>query len=95
MLESTTSILHEDEFFSGMTEHGLIFMQNERCKNSESVGHIVPNAQVKLVETETNRNLGVDEQGEICCKSPMLTTGYYNNPQATAETIDKEGTTEH
>ncbi|XP_016840941.1 luciferin 4-monooxygenase isoform X2 [Nasonia vitripennis] len=75
----------------GMTEHGLIFMQNERCKNSESVGHIVPNAWVKIVEIETGQVLGFDEQGEICCKSPMLTPGYQNNPEATAETIDKEG----
>ena len=30
-------------------------------------------------------------QGEMCCRGYLVMKGYYNNPQATAEVIDKDG----
>lgn len=44
------------------------------------VGTILDCVQVKIAE-----------DGEICCKGDSVMIGYYNNPEATAEAIDKEG----
>lgn len=35
--------------------------------------------------------LGVNEPGELCVKGPNVTQGYKDNPEATANTIDKDG----
>ena len=40
---------------------------------------------------ETGKDLGVDEDGELWFKGPQVMKGYHKRPDATAETIDKEG----
>lgn len=38
----------------------------------------------------TGKALGPYENGELCFKSDTVMKGYYNNPEATAKTIDSE-----
>lgn len=40
---------------------------------------------------ETGEDCPLGEQGEICCRGYNLMKGYYNNPEATSKTIDKDG----
>jgi len=35
--------------------------------------------------------LGLNQRGEVCVKGPQMRKGYYNNVQATQDTIDPEG----
>jgi 4-coumarate--CoA ligase len=35
--------------------------------------------------------LGPYEPGELCFRGPLVMKGYLNNPEATAQTIDKDG----
>lgn len=56
-----------------------------------TVGFEFPNVEVKIVNPETGEECPVDEQGEICCRGYNLMKGYYNNPEATAKAIDKDG----
>ncbi|WP_347839531.1 AMP-binding protein [uncultured Draconibacterium sp.] len=56
-----------------------------------TVGFEFPNVEVKIVNPETGELCGPGEQGEICCKGYNVMKGYYNNPEATAKAIDKEG----
>jgi len=53
-----------------------------------SVGELNPNCEGQVVDAETgNRQLPANEPGEIWIRSPNICKGYYNNPQATAETF--------
>jgi len=56
-----------------------------------TVGFEFPNVEVKIINPETGKDCPVGEQGEICCRGYNLMKGYYNNPEATAIAIDKDG----
>jgi len=42
-------------------------------------------AEFKTIDPETGEDLPWGTAGELCCRSPMNSKGYYNNPEATAE----------
>ena len=44
-----------------------------------------------IVDPETGRELGQGERGEIWMRSPSIMAGYLNRPQATADTVDRDG----
>ena len=56
-----------------------------------TVGAVLPNVEVKLVDPETNTEVSIGEQGELCTRSFMVMKGYYNMPEATAAAIDADG----
>ena len=56
-----------------------------------TVGTLLPNVEVKLVDPETNEEVAVGEQGELCTRGFMVMKGYYNMPEATAAAIDADG----
>jgi fatty-acyl-CoA synthase len=57
----------------------------------ETVGRPLPGVEVKVFDPATGRDLGDNEQGELCTRGHVVMLGYYNNPEATAAAIDKEG----
>jgi fatty-acyl-CoA synthase len=57
----------------------------------ETVGRATPGIEVKIVDPASGRSLGDNEQGEFCCRGHAVMIGYYNNLEATAAAIDKEG----
>ncbi len=56
-----------------------------------TVGMNYPGVEVKVVDPETGEECPPDVQGEICCRGYNVMKGYYNNPEATAKAIDKDG----
>jgi acyl-CoA synthetase (AMP-forming)/AMP-acid ligase II len=56
-----------------------------------SCGYAIPNVVSKLVDPETNQEVGVGERGELWVKGPNVMAGYLNNPEATALTLDEDG----
>lgn len=44
------------------------------------------NVQIKIMD-EDGRNLGPNHTGEICVRTKVLFSGYFGDPQATAETV--------
>lgn len=51
------------------------------------VGLPVPGTEFKICDFETGAILPLGAEGEICCRTPSLLKGYWNKPEATAETI--------
>jgi len=65
----------------GLTESSpVIALSGINTIKFGSIGKVLPNVQVKIAE-----------DGEILAKGPNIMKGYYNNPDATAEVIDKDG----
>ncbi len=56
-----------------------------------TVGTNFPGVEVKVVNPETGEECAPEEQGEICCRGYNVMKGYYNNPEATKNAIDKDG----
>jgi long-chain acyl-CoA synthetase len=68
----------------GLTETCVVVAVNRlepRNRMFGTVGLVVENSQVKIDESD----------GEILMKGPSVMMGYYKNPEATAEVIDKDG----
>jgi fatty-acyl-CoA synthase len=51
------------------------------------VGLPVPGTDFKICDFETGAILPLGSEGELCCRTPSLLKGYWNKPEATADTI--------
>ena len=56
-----------------------------------SIGQVVPNTEVKIVDLTTGQALGPRQQGELLIRGPQIMRGYLNRPEETAECIDRDG----
>jgi len=55
-----------------------------------SVGVTAPCTQTRIVHPVTGADLAAGEEGEVWVRGPQVMTGYLNNPQATAATVDAD-----
>ncbi|VDM16424.1 unnamed protein product [Hydatigera taeniaeformis] len=56
------------------------------------VGPPLPVCEVKLVDVPDMGLVAArDNKGEICCRGPVVTPGYFREPELTAQAIDEEG----
>ncbi len=62
-----------------------------REERLSSAGTLVPNAEVRVVDPDTLKDVAPGEQGELWFRSPQLMKGYHNKPDATAEAITEDG----
>jgi fatty-acyl-CoA synthase len=56
----------------------------------ETVGRPLPGVEVKLIDPCSGRELGDNEQGELCARGHGTMIGYYRDPEATAKAIDPD-----
>ena len=57
---------------------------------TQTVGRVLPELEVKIVDPSTGDECPPGVAGELCCRGYNVMSGYYNNPEATAEAIDSE-----
>ena len=88
MYMTITSVYGLTESSPGMTQTCLNDTFEQRCT---TVGRDFPFVDVKVLDPETGEECPVGVQGEMCCKGFNVMKGYYKNPEATAEVIDKNG----
>lgn len=78
----------------GLTECGGLATICDPADDAETVattcGRAIPGTEVRVVDSG-NRPLPPGEAGEVCLRGFHVMQGYFENPQATAETIDAEG----
>ena len=78
----------------GLTECGGLATICAADDDAETValtsGHAIPGTEVRIVDAD-NRPLPAGEAGEICLHGFHVMQGYFENAEATAETIDAEG----
>jgi len=58
---------------------------------AETVGRPLPQTEVKIVDPATGHTAPLGHIGEICTRGYHVMTGYFDNPEATAEAIDPQG----
>ncbi len=79
----------------GLTEASPVITQTLADDSIErrvsTVGKVLPNVEVRLVDPETDLEVGPGQQGELQTRSSMVMLGYYNMPDATADAIDADG----
>ena len=56
-----------------------------------TVGRVMPWQELKIIDPVTGRGVPRGEQGELCFRGYQVMSRYYNNPEATADTIDGRG----
>lgn len=83
-----TSVYGLTETSPGMTQTTIEDSFEKRCT---TVGRDYPFVEVQVIDPETGEICPPGVQGEMCCRGFNVMKGYYNNPQATAEIIDKNG----
>ncbi len=75
----------------GMTETSPVSFQTRRNapleKRVSTVGTIHPHLEVKLVNPESGEVVERGEKGELCTRGYSVMLGYWNNEQATKESI--------
>jgi acyl-CoA synthetase (AMP-forming)/AMP-acid ligase II len=79
----------------GMTELSPVshsMREEDDDADLNSVGVTLPNIECKLVDPDTGEEVGPGERGELWVKGPNVMSGYLNNPEATAVTLDDEAT---
>ncbi|BFM16019.1 long-chain-fatty-acid--CoA ligase FadD1 [Maricurvus nonylphenolicus] len=75
----------------GMTETSPVVSAAPPGKIQDgTVGYPVPGTEVRVTDSEGNV-LPAGEPGELWVRGPQVMKGYWERPEATAETIDSEG----
>jgi acyl-CoA synthetase (AMP-forming)/AMP-acid ligase II len=78
----------------GLTETSPVTHGNpidSRRVKPGTIGPPVSETECRLVDPESGEDLGVGERGELWIRGPQVMSGYLNNPEATAATIDEDG----
>ncbi len=77
----------------GLTEVGVncFAMSNEEAwTKAGSIGRPLMFTEARVVD-EGGQELPPDDVGELCFRGPHVSAGYWNNPEATAESRDADG----
>src|SRR2546428_3460675 len=56
-----------------------------------TIGRLVPNTECRIVDPASGADLGPGEDGELLIRGPQVMSGYLNNRDATAATLDAAG----
>lgn len=60
-------------------------------KRVNTIGRCQPNVQIKIVDPETGKEVGVGMPGEFLTRGYQVMKGYYKLPEATKQAIDEDG----
>ena len=77
----------------GMTETSPVStmtrVDDDLARRTQTVGRVMPHIEVKVVDPVTGRTVARGEPGELCTRGASVMLGYWNEPDKTAEAIDR------
>jgi fatty-acyl-CoA synthase len=97
VMKQVVSRMHMDEvtIAYGMTETSPVSTQTTPDDSLEhrvsTVGRVHPHVEVKITDPDTGRVVERGVAGELCTRGYSVMTGYWNDPERTAEAIDQAG----
>jgi acyl-CoA synthetase (AMP-forming)/AMP-acid ligase II len=60
-------------------------------ERSGTVGQLMPSIEMRIIDTESGKDVPTGQPGEVWVRGPNVMKGYLNNPEATAVTVDADG----
>ena len=79
----------------GMTETSPVSTQTRRDdpldRRTQTVGRVGPHVEVKVVDPVSGTTVPRGEAGELCTRGYSVMLGYWEDPEKTAEAIDRAG----
>jgi len=79
----------------GQTEAAAVITQTRAEDPMElrvsTVGRALPHVEVRIADRATGREMPHGQEGELWCRGYPVIRGYYELPEATATTIDRNG----
>ncbi|MEI7553831.1 AMP-binding protein [Candidatus Chlorohelix sp.] len=97
VMKKVNTLMHmpEAEIAYGMTETSPVSFQTRTDapldKRVSTVGLIHPHLEVKIVDPTNGKVVPVGEKGELCTRGYSVMLGYWNNEEATKNSIDIAG----
>ncbi len=88
MFMDITSVYGLTESSPGMTQTRIDDSFEVR---TTTVGRPYEFTEVMIKNPETGEECPTCVEGEVCCRGYLVMKGYYKNPEATAQVIDKDG----
>ncbi|KAL8525286.1 hypothetical protein ACS0TY_014784 [Phlomoides rotata] len=93
---------HVDKFFEaigikvqngyGLTESApVVAARRLNCNVLGSIGHPLRHTEIKVFDAETDEVVPNGSKGIVKVRGPQVMKGYYKNPSATKQAIDKDG----
>ncbi|OAL26604.1 hypothetical protein AYO20_10028 [Fonsecaea nubica] len=89
---AANSKLGQGETFIGQTwglsetTGAVTMMPRGQSDTTGSISPILPNVEIRMVDENYN-DVEPGQEGEMLVRSPLVTQGYFNNPQATKESF--------
>lgn len=75
----------------GLTEASPVVSVNPGTNNQiGTIGVVEPGTHIKIVDEE-NRELDINQPGELCVKGPQVMLGYWQRPDETRNVLDADG----
>jgi acyl-CoA synthetase (AMP-forming)/AMP-acid ligase II len=77
----------------GLTETTVGVSMPDRDAGSVpgTVGRVMPNTELRVVDPDTGRDLPAGRPGELLARGPQVMAGYRHRPEATAAMVDPDG----
>jgi fatty-acyl-CoA synthase len=96
VMKQAVSMMHMEEvtICYGMTETSPVSTQTSAAdtldKRVSTVGRVHPHVEVKIVDPGTGRTVPRGDAGELLTRGYSVMTGYWDEPERTAEAIDPQ-----
>ncbi|XXG47024.1 hypothetical protein AAC387_Pa02g1737 [Persea americana] len=76
----------------GLTESSpVVAARRPECNVLGTIGPPLRHTEIKITDLETGEDLPAGSKGLVKVRGPQVMKGYYKNPSATNEVLDKEG----